>query len=233
MRMRPSAGLSDLGTDSRPRLLLIGPGGRTTAPVREALDEPYLVTCVSESDDALLYSASRIYDAIVIRHSPPLLDGIRLVRMLRDSRLSTPVLLIAVKATVQDKIRGLDAGANDYVLEPFDVQELLARLRALRRDYGRGLPFIRINAWEVYPERRTVYSPYDGRIMLTERESSLLSLLAKHPDHTYSRQQILHEVFADTDEPGTVDTYVHYVRKKTDPDMITTVRGLGYRLGEL
>jgi two-component system response regulator QseB len=231
--MKPSTTLPDLESDARPRLLLIGAGGGSAWRLRAALDQSYLVTCVGGTDDALAYSASPVYDAIVIRHSPPLLDGIHLVEMLRHSRLSTPVLLTAATATLRDKIRGLDAGANDYLLEQVDAQELLARLRALLRDYSGGAPFIRINAWEVYPERRTVYSPYEGRIMLTERESSLLSLLAKHPDHTYSRQQILHEVFTDTDEPGTVDTYVHYVRKKTDPDMITTVRGLGYRIGQL
>jgi two-component system response regulator QseB len=143
------------------------------------------------------------------------------------------MLILTALGTLQDKVRGLDAGANDYLVKPFEFEELFARLRAIRRIFTAEGPFIRLGAWEFYPESRAVYSPYDGRTILTERESELLRLFAEHPYSTYSREQILREVFAGSEQLSTVDTYVHYIRRKTEPSVITTVRGRGYRLGEL
>lgn len=88
-----------------------------------------------------------------------------------------------------------------------------------------------IGSWEFYPASRTVYSPYNGRILLTVRQNDLLYLFAESPLRTFSREQILKTVFDENDHAGTVDTYVHYVRRKTDVDIISTVRGQGYRSG--
>jgi two-component system response regulator QseB len=118
-------------------------------------------------------------------------------------------------------------------VKPFEFDELFARLRAIRRVRDGEGPFVRIGAWEFYPDSRAVYSPYDGRTILTERESDLLKLLAVNPQRTFSREEILNAVFDAHDTPGTVDTYVHYLRRKTDTDIVTTVRGRGYRLGIL
>jgi two-component system response regulator QseB len=117
-------------------------------------------------------------------------------------------------------------------VKPFEFDELFARLRAIRRVLTGEGPFVRVGLWEIYSDSRTVYSPYDGRIILTDRENDLLRLLAEHPHTTYSREQILREIFETSEQSGTVDTYVHYLRRKTDPGMITTVRGRGYRLGQ-
>ena len=92
---------------------------------------------------------------------------------------------------------------------------------------------MRIGTWEFYTDSRAVYSPYEGRTILTERESDLLRLFAMHPQRTFTRNEVLQAVFEATDTPGTVDTYVHYLRRKTDPEIVTTVRGRGYRLGLL
>lgn len=128
-------------------------------------------------------------------------------------------------------MRSLDAGANDYLVKPFDFDELNARLRALTRDYsGRGTG-IDIGSWVFYPGNATIESPYAGRIILTDTEAALLEVLAKHPDTAFSRQHLLAAVFDHGEQEGTVDTYVHYLRKKTDRDLIETVRGVGYRLG--
>jgi len=143
------------------------------------------------------------------------------------------MLVLTALGTIHDTVRGLDAGANDYLVKPFEFDELFARLRAIRRVYSGEGPYVRIGSWEFYPESRAIYSPYEGRAILTVRENELLRLLAVNPSRTFTREQILGEVFDSGDQPGTVDTYVHYVRRKTDVDIITTVRGHGYRLGAL
>ena len=144
------------------------------------------------------------------------------------------MLILTALGSVHDKVRrGLDAGANDYLVKPFEFDELFARLLAIGRVSNGEGRFIRIGGWEFYPDSRAIYSPYDGRTILTDRENDLLKLLAAHPDTTFSREDILGSVFSATDTPGTVDTYVHYVRRKTDADIVTTVRGRGYRLGQL
>jgi DNA-binding response OmpR family regulator len=170
---------------------------------------------------------------LVIDRRLPSLDGLALVRALRAQRVTTPILVLTALGTVRDKVDGLDVGANDYLVKPFEFDELLARLRAIRRVFTGEGTMIAIGTWEFYPEDRFIHSPYAGRIMLTERESELLKLLAENPQKTFSRHQILRSVFTDNDLPGTVDTYVHYLRRKTDIGAVRTVRGQGYRLGEL
>ncbi|MEJ3404359.1 response regulator transcription factor [Rathayibacter sp. YIM 133350] len=220
-------------TDPRPRLLLIEDDAQLGPLMRDVLEEVYTVTLRVDAASGLEAARASDFDVLVVDRRLPGADGIDVVESLRKAGLSTPMLLLTALGTLHDKVRGLDAGANDYLVKPFEFDELFARLRAIRRVYSGEGPFIRIGSWEYYPESRAIYSPYDGRGILTARENELLRLLAAHPQHTFSRKEILRTVFDETDQPGTVDTYVHYLRRKTDPDMITTVRGRGYRLGQL
>lgn len=220
-------------TDPRPRLLLIEDDPQLGPLMRQVLDEVYAVTLVADGAVGVTVALEGNFELIIVDRRLPGLDGLGVVDTLRRNRVTTPILVLTALGTIQDKVRGLDAGANDYLVKPFEFDELFARLRAIRRVYTGEGPFVRIGPWEYYPESRTVYSPYDGRIILTERENDVLRLFAENPQRTYTREQILTEVFSATDQPGTVDTYVHYVRRKTDPDLITTVRGQGYRLGAL
>jgi two-component system response regulator QseB len=219
--------------DSRPRLLLVEDDPKLGPVMAEVLDVVYAVSLVADGREAVRRAVAGDFEVMIVDRRLPSLDGVGVVEALRRDRITIPMLMLTALGTVQDKVRGLDAGANDYLVKPFEFDELFARLRAIRRVFTGEGPFIRIASWEFYPESRTIYSPYDGRTILTERENALLRLFAENPHRTYSREQILNAVFERTDQPGTVDTYVHYLRKKTDADLITTVRGQGYRLGEM
>jgi two-component system response regulator QseB len=220
-------------TDPRPRLLLLEDDPQLGPLMRQVLDEVYAVTLVDDGTAGVAKALEGTFEVMIVDRRLPGLDGLGVIEVLRRKRITTPMLVLTALGTIQDKVRGLDAGANDYLVKPFEFDELFARLRAIRRVYTGEGPFVRIGLWEFYPESRTVYSPYDGRTILTERENDLLRLFAENPHRTYSREQILNEVFGASDQPGTVDTYVHYVRRKTEVDLITTVRGQGYRLGAL
>lgn len=217
----------------RPRLLLVEDDDQLGPLMAKVLDEVYDVTLVADGGEALEVATSRTFDVMVVDRRLPSVDGLTIVETLRRAGAGVPLLILTALGTVQDKVRGLDAGANDYLVKPFEFDELFARLRAIRRVSGGEGPFVRVGEWEFYPDSRAVYSPYDGRIILTERESALLTLFAVNPQRTFSRDDILCSVFSPDDTPGAVDTYVHYLRKKTDPAIVQTVRGRGYRLGLL
>lgn len=222
-----------MSEQNRPRLLLVEDDPQLGPIIAQVLDEAYDVELIVDGARGLERAQECRFDVLVVDRRLPSLDGLSLVRLLRQSGADTPALMLTALGTVPDKVAGLDAGANDYLVKPFEFDELFARLRAIRRTVPGEGPFLHIGAWEFYPDSRAVYSPYDGRVILTERESALLRVLAAHPHTTFSRQELLRQVFTDDDTPGTIDTYVHYLRRKTDPDIVTTVRGRGYRLGML
>lgn len=221
-----------MATD-RLRVLLIEDDPRLGPLIEQVLTEVYDVTRVEDGEAGLAAGLAGHFDALVVDRRLPGLDGAKVVTALRERRVVAPILMLTALGTVRDRVDGLDAGANDYLVKPFEFDELLARLRALMRVFtGEGAE-LAIGEWRFHPESRAIYSPYDGRILLTDRENALLRLLAENPLRTFSRRQILEAVFEADEQDGTVDTYVHYVRRKTDPDIITTVRGQGYRLGQL
>ncbi|WP_111721542.1 response regulator transcription factor [Homoserinimonas sp. OAct 916] len=118
-------------------------------------------------------------------------------------------------------------------MKPFEFEELNARLRALTRRYDGISTSYQIGGWTFYAEDRIIESPYSGRILLTVTETELLNVLASEPARTFSREQLLARAFTRGESVATVETYVHYLRRKTDRDLIQTVRGRGYRLGSL
>jgi DNA-binding response OmpR family regulator len=204
--------------------------------VRDAVDralrvEGYEVALAGDGREALDAVAGEPPDAMVLDVLMPRLDGLEVCRRLRAAGDRTPVLVLTARDGVADRVGGLDAGADDYLTKPFASTELLARLRAITRVHATGEPVLMVGDWEFRPAARIINSPYSGRIVLSRTEAELLHLLAQHPDETLSRERILREVFPPGDVPGTVDTYVHYLRRKTERDIVTTVRGLGYRVG--
>lgn len=197
----------------------------------ELLDPDWAATVAPSGEEALDRTGRHSFDVLIVDRALPGIDGIALIRELRRRHDPTPILILSAAGTVADKVAGLDAGANDYLSKPFALDELTARLRALTRDdtaEGDPLP---IGGWTLYPDTATLYSPSQTRIHLTDRENALLTLLARSPTVTISRQQIHTHVFPATQHRGVVDTYVHYLRRKTEPDLIRTIRGEGYRIG--
>jgi two-component system response regulator QseB len=199
--------------------------------VCEVLRETYDVDYAATGEAGLNLALRKHYDVMLIDRRLPGMDGVEVITAIRRARITTPVLMLTALGTVADRVSGLDGGANDYLVKPFEFDELLARLRALRRGFTAEGQRRYIGNWLFTPDTNTLYSPYDERISLTVTESALLNLLAESPEHVFSRDEILSAVFSADDTPGTVDTYVHYIRRKADYDLIETIRARGYRLG--
>lgn len=220
-------------SDRLPRLLLVEDDARLAPIMVDVLSGDYDVVHLSDGSEALQLALAEEFDAMVVDRRLPGLDGVALVQGIRRARIATPVIMLTALGTVADRVEGLDAGASDYLVKPFDFEELQARLRALRRTYTANESSFSIGTWEFFPEDRIISSPYAGPVALTPKENALLRLFAENPQRTLTRPQILSAAFTPQDLPGTVDTYVHYLRRKTDDSVIVTVRGIGYRLGTL
>lgn len=197
----------------------------------EMLSDVYAVDHAPDAEQALRLALRRHYDVMIVDRRLPGMDGVAFVRAVRTARITTPILMLTALGTVDDRVSRLDGGANDYLVKPFDYEELLARLRSLRRAFKADGQRRALGEWIFTPDSHAIYAPSGYRVSLTVTESALLELLSASPEHVFSRAEILGAVFSEGDTPSSVDTYVHYVRKKTVPDMIETVRGAGYRAG--
>ncbi|MGG4493518.1 response regulator transcription factor [Brevibacillus reuszeri] len=198
-------------------------------------DEGYQVDTADRGDDGLLLAQRGIYDLLVLDIMMPGMDGLTLVKTLRAKGIMTPVLFLTAKDSVQARVEGLDAGADDYLVKPFATEELTARARALMRRHGKTAA-----------EGEMTYGPialkvneYDGFIdnepmKLTTKEYELLKYFLQNREQILTRQQIFDRVWGiDSDANyGVVDLYVHYLRKKLGPyeSYIRTIRNVGYIL---
>ncbi len=215
-----------------PRLLYVEDEQEIAKITVEVLAEHYDVDHVATGEDALARALEHRYDVMVVDRRLPQMSGADFVSSIRTARLSTPVLMLTALGSVEDRVSGLDLGADDYLVKPFDYAELLARLRALRRG-SRTIGDRRdIGDWLFTPRSQALYSPTERRISLTATENELLELLTSSPDRVFSREEILANVFPGGGSTTTVDTYVHYIRRKSTPEIIETVRARGYRTGD-
>ncbi|PFG21291.1 two-component system response regulator QseB [Serinibacter salmoneus] len=214
-----------------PRLLYVEDETATAEMVREVLAESYRVDLAQDGIRARDLALRERYDVMVVDRRLPGLSGTDLVAAIRTARITTPILLLTALGSVGDRVEGLDGGANDYLVKPFDFEELLARLRALRRGYEAHGRRREIGSWLFTPATGALYAPTGGRVALTTTESDLLELLSSSPEHVFTRAEILTAVFPGGESAGTVESYVHYVRRKSTPELIETVRARGYRIG--
>ena len=213
------------------RLLIVEDDPRLGPIMREVLGTEWDVELCGTAELGLAAVLSTAYDVLIVDRRLPGINGEELVRALRRGRVATPILMLTALGELRDRVEGLDAGANDYLVKPFEFEELSARLRALTRDYTRPAAGVPIGSWTFHPLDQCIDSPYTGRVLLTEVETAFLAVLAAEPERTFSREYLLSAVFPRGESVTTVETYVHYLRRKTDRDLIHTIRGSGYRLG--
>jgi two-component system response regulator QseB len=220
--------------DARPRVLVVEDDPQLLGMLAGLLgDEGYDVDRAEDGQRGLHLGLTRGYDVLLLDRGLPAVDGLDLLARLRGRGVVTPTLILSALGNPADRVVGLDAGAEDYLAKPFDVDELLARLRALRRrhlDTARALP---LPGGRLDLDTRQVIPDAGGPVRLSERECALLGLLATRSGHVFSRAQLLSLVFDDAEQESVVDTYVHYLRRKLGRRIVDTVRGLGYQLGRL
>jgi DNA-binding response OmpR family regulator len=196
-------------------------------------EEGYRVDLARDGQRGLHLGLTTQQDVMLIDRGLPGIEGVDLIGRLRRQGVSTPALILTARGTVRDRIEGLDAGAEDYLVKPFDMDELLARLRALLRRHPEAAESLPIGTRTLVIGERRVTGAGHEDVELSRRECELLQLLARRPTQVFTREELLERVFGDADTTGSVDTYVHYLRRKLGRDVIRTVRGSGYRLGSL
>ena len=192
--------------------------------------EHYAVDWVRDGVAAGAALAVGRYDLVLLDLGLPRADGLQVLRELRARRDTVPVLVATARDAVGDRVAGLDAGADDYIVKPYDTDELLARVRALlRRSAGRGEPVISHRGLELNPATRE--ASLDGTpLSLSPREWALLEPMLRRPGVVFSRPQLEQKLYGWKDEVSSnaVEVHVHGLRKKLGADFIRTVRGLGY-----
>ncbi len=189
----------------------------------------------ADGEDGLLRALTVPYDAAVVDLMLPRLDGLTLIQELRGKKLRMPVLILSAKATVDDRVRGLQAGGDDYLTKPFAFSELLARIQALIRRASQAPEPTRLKVGDLTMDLLTREVQRNGeRIELQPREFALLEYLMRHPNRPVTKTMILEHIFDYSFDPQTnvVDVLVHRLRSKVDKDkaMIHTLRGVGYVL---
>lgn len=219
-----------------PSILLVDDEFKLVQSLTKGLaEEGYTVRSATDGESARGLMNGESFDAVVLDWMLPGTSGVDLLAEVRQSGDATPVLLLTARDTVEDRVQGLDAGADDYLVKPFAFEELLARLRALLRRRAASLQPLRVGDLEVDSVNRRALRA--GRMLdLSAREFELLEYLTRHAGEVVSREALARDVWRDP-EPGlsnVVDVYINYLRKKLEfdgrPRMITTVRGQGYVL---
>lgn len=198
---------------------------------RVLADEGYAVTRAGDGQTGLHLALTRSFEAMIVDRGLPAVEGLDLIARLRSRGVVTPILVLSARNRTEDRVEGLDAGAEDYLAKPFELTELLARLRALLRRHLDHAGQLAVPGGSLDVASRTVQQADGGTVELSEREAALLALLAARPGVVFSRGELLDRVFDDAESETVVDTYVHYCRRKLGRGVISTVRGLGYRLG--
>jgi DNA-binding response OmpR family regulator len=219
------------------RILVVEDEPRMAALIRQGLEEEaYAVDVVGNGLEVIEWVQSAEYDIVLLDIMLPGIDGIAVCRQLRAKGYTMPVLMLTARDTLPDKVKGLDSGADDYLVKPFAIEELTARLRALgRRDGPSKTTELRVA--DLVLDTTTKRAQRGGEVIeLTAKEYALLETLMRHPNQVLSRDQITEHVWdMDFDaESKLIEVYIYALRKKIDSGhahkLIQTVRGLGYRI---
>jgi DNA-binding response OmpR family regulator len=221
------------------RVLVVEDDPKTATFVRRALTaNGAVVDVLGNGDEALSAIGNTPYDVVVLDIMLPGRDGLSVVRQLRSQRNRTPVLLLSARGAVDERVEGLDAGADDYLAKPFALEELIARVRALGRRSGeQGSLVLRVGDLTLDTATRTAQRG-ERRIELTAREFGLLEILMRSAGRICSRMMIIEKIWNYDFDPGSniVDVYVRRLRSKIDDGfdvkLLTSVRGVGYVMKE-
>lgn len=215
------------------RVLVVEDEPDVRRQVREALtDAGYVVDEAADGEEGHFLGDTESYDAVVLDIGLPVMDGLSVLERWREGGKKTPVLILTARDRWSDKVAGLDSGADDYLVKPFRMEELLARLRALIRRTA-GQSSTELMCGPVVLDTRSGKVTCDGgAIKLTAQEYRLLEYLMHHQDKVVSRSELTEHIYdQDFDrDSNTIEVFINRIRKKLPVDIIQTVRGLGYRL---
>ncbi len=223
------------------RILVVEDEHRIANSIKKGLEqERYVVDVAYNGSDGFDLASTEDYDVIILDLLLPKMDGLKVCRKLREEGKHTPILILTAKGQIQDKVTGLDSGADDYLTKPFSFEELLARIRALTRRPKNSLPVVltvedlQLNTQNFEVKRGKQI------ILLSNKEFSLLEYLMRHAHQTLTKEQIISHVWDyDADIlPNTVEVYIRNLRRKIDlpfkdkKALLHTVRGFGYKIGD-
>ena len=216
------------------RILLVEDDEMVGEALRAALRQQGLAAdWVRDGETALAVTATEAFDAVLLDLGLPRRGGLEVLRAMRARGSATPVIVLTARDALADKVAGLDAGADDYLVKPFDLDELLARLRAVRRrQAGRAEPVLQVADLRLDPATREVSR--GGRpILLSAREFAVLQALLERPGAIISRAQLEDRLYGwgEELESNAISVYMHQLRRKLGDDLLHTVRGLGYYAG--
>lgn len=219
------------------RILLVEDEQKMLALLKQGLQEQsYAVDVADNGEDALHWALNFSYDVIILDILLPRKDGLTVCRELRNQRVITPILMLTALDTIDDRVKGLDHGADDYLIKPFSFNELLARIRALsRRDSYQKSTVMVLGDLKLDTSTRIAQRGQQA-IELSSKEYALLEFLMRHPNQVLSRTIIAEHLWSYdyTPDSNVVDVYIRYLRKKIDDDhetkYIYTIRGAGYQL---
>ena len=219
------------------RLLVVEDEKKLNDLITKKLEKEYYgVDSCFDGEEAIRYVEGTEYDAIILDIMLPKLDGFEVIKRIRAKKNKVPILLLTARDNIDDKVKGLDYGADDYLVKPFIFEELMARIRVLlRRNSGNADNVVTIANLKVDLDAKTVFRD-DKLIKLSAREYSVLEYLIRNKGKILSRERIEDHIWNYDYEGGTnvIDVYIRYLRKKIDdsytPKLIHTVRGLGYVL---
>ncbi|MFF7853797.1 winged helix-turn-helix domain-containing protein [Streptomyces sp. NPDC007904] len=216
------------------RILIVEDEERIASFVQKGLRaNGFTTTVVADGESGQEYALTGAFDLIVLDIGLPGRDGFTVLRELRESRVTTPVIVLTARDSVRDTVAGLEGGADDWMTKPFRFEELLARVRLRLRTAARAPEVTVLRSGSLSLDLRTRRARAGERTVdLTAREFVLLELFLRHPGQVLSREQILSHVWGYDFDPGSniVDVYVRALRKKLGAEQVETVRGMGYRL---
>ncbi|MCC7178387.1 MAG: response regulator transcription factor [Acidobacteria bacterium] len=216
------------------RVLIVEDEPRLGRQLSAALAEAgYAVDCASDGERAEFLGQTESYDAVVLDLGLPKVDGLTVLRRWREHGLATPVLILTARGSWHEKVQGIDSGADDYVSKPFQMEEVLARLRALiRRAHRQPAPLLRCGDITLDP-RSAAVTLRGAPVKLTSHEFRVLAYLMHHAGRVVPQGELTEHIYAHDAgrDSNTVEVFIARLRRKLGAGAITTVRGLGYRIG--